>query len=122
VVLNIWDVKTGAAADSVDLVKDKALNIANIMLTEDRRHAGVVFSNSTLAIYSLTDGKLVAKEVKGVFSPEKAFVDGKRLYYSQLTGAGAVQTPNTLKALDLESGKVPWQRALKPQSTVPLPP
>ncbi len=122
IVLNAWDVKTGAAADSVDLVKDKALNIANIVLTEDRRHAGVVFSNSALAIYSLTDGKLVAKEVKGVFSPEKAFVDGKRLYYSQLAGGGKVQTPNALKALDLESRKVVWERALGPRSTLPLPP
>jgi hypothetical protein len=122
VVLNAWDVKTGTAADAVELVKDKALNIANIVLTEDRRHAGVVFSTSALALYSLADGKAVAREMKGVSSPEKAFVDGKRLYYAQLLGGGAVQTPHTLKALDLESGKVVWERALKPRSTIPLPP
>jgi len=120
--LNAWDVKTGAAAAPVELVMDKALNIANIVLTEDRRHAGVVFSTSALAIYSLTNGKLVGKEVKGVQSPDKAFVDGKRLYYSQLTGTGVGQTPHVLKALDLNSGKVVWQRALKPRSTKPLPP
>jgi hypothetical protein len=122
VVLNAWDVKTGAAAEPVELVKDKALNIANIMLTADRRHAGVVFSNSALAIYSLTDGKPVAKEVKGVSSPEEAFVEGKRLYYAELSGNRGAETPNVLKALDLESGKVVWERPLKPRSTVPLPP
>jgi hypothetical protein len=122
IVLNAWDVKTGAAADPVELVKDKALNIANIVLTADRRHAGVVFSTSDLSVYSLADGKLVAKDIKGVSSPETAFVDGKRLYYSQLTGSGAQQTPNVLKALDLANGKVVWERPLKPRSTVPLPP
>jgi hypothetical protein len=122
VVLNAWDLKTGAAADPVELVKDKAINIANIVLTEDRRHAGVVFGTSALAIYSLTDGKAVAKEVKGVSSPEKAFVDGKRLYYSELAGGRAELTPNALKALDLDSGKVVWERALKPRRTIPLPP
>jgi hypothetical protein len=119
--MNAWDVKTGAAAEPVELVKDKALNIANIVLTEDRRHAVVVFSNSALAIYSLTGGKCVAKEVKGVASPEKAFVDGARVYYSQLTGGGA-QNVNALKALDLETRKVVWEGALKAPSTIPLPP
>jgi len=122
VALNAWDVKTGAAADSVELVKDKAINIANIVLTADRRHAGVVFGTSAVAIYSLSDGKPVAKEVKGVSSPEEAFVDGKRLYYSELARDRGAETANALKALDLESGKVVWERALKPRSTVPLPP
>jgi hypothetical protein len=122
VALNSWDIKSGAAAEPVELVKDKALNIANIMLTEDRRHAAVQFSNSTVTIYSLPDGKVVAKEVKAGPSPEAAFVDGKRLYYTELAGGRGMQTPNTLKALDLESGKVAWERALKPRSTVPLPP
>jgi hypothetical protein len=122
VALNTWDLKTGAAADPVELVKDKALNIANIVLTEDRRHAGVMFSTSAVTIYSLTDGKPVGKEVKGIASPESAFVDGKRLYYSEVQGGGGMQTPVALKALDLESGKVVWERPLKPRSTVPLPP
>jgi hypothetical protein len=122
VVLNAWDVKTGKAADPVELVKDKAINIANIVLTSDRRHVGVVFGTSAVAIYSLADGKPVAKEVKGVFSPEQAFVDGKRLYYSELARGRGAETPNALKALDLETGKVVWERALKPRSTVPLPP
>jgi hypothetical protein len=122
VVLNAWDAKTGEAAEPKELVKDKALNIANIVLTEDRRHAGVVFSTSALTIYSLTDGKVVAKDLKGVSSPERAFVDGKHVYYSELAGGRGMQTPNTLKALDLENGKVVWERALKPRSTVPLPP
>jgi hypothetical protein len=122
VVLNAWDLKTGKAADPVELVKDKAINIANIVLTEDGRHAAVVFGTSALAIYSLTDGKLVAKEVKGVSTPEKAFVDGTRLYYCELAGGRGGQTPNTLKALDLESGKVVWEHELKPQRTIPLPP
>jgi hypothetical protein len=120
VTLNSWDIKTGNAGEALVLVKDKAINIANIVLTEDRRHAGVVFSNSTLTIYSLTDGKLLAKEVKGVSSPDRAFVDGKRLYYAQV-GVGK-QTPNTLKSLDLASGKLAWERALKARSTIPLPP
>ena len=91
VALHSWDVKTGVAAEAVELVKDKAVNIANIVLTEDRRHAAVVFGNSTLTIYSLINGKLVAKDVKGISAPEKAFVvDGKRLYSSQVgPGVGA---------------------------------
>jgi hypothetical protein len=122
VTLNAWDLKTGTAAAPVLLVKDQAINIANIVLTEDRRHAGVVFGTSALAIYSLTDGQHVGKEVKGVFSPERCVVDGKRLYYAQVAGAVAAQAPVALKALDLDSGKVVWERALKPRSTVPLPP
>jgi hypothetical protein len=122
IALNSWNTKTGVAGDPVELVKDSALNIANIVLTEDRRHAGVVFSNSALTIYSLTDGKVVARDVKGVSSPERAFVDGKRLYYSQLGKGPGTQTPNTLKALDLASGQIAWECALKPRSTIPLPP
>jgi hypothetical protein len=122
VTLNAWDAKTGTAAEPVELVEDKALAIANILLTEDRHHVGVVFSTSALTIYSLTDGKLVVKDVKGVASPEDAFVDGKRLYYSEQTRGGGMQSPNTLKALDLQSGKVVWERPLKPRSTIPLPP
>src|SRR5262249_62353922 len=97
--LNAWDVKTGAAADPVVLVKDKALHIANAVLTEDRRHAGVTFSTSALVVYSLTDGKPVGKEVKGVTSPESAFVDGKRLYYAEVHGGGGMQTPVARKTL-----------------------
>jgi hypothetical protein len=122
VALNAWDVKTGAAAAPVRLVKDKALNIANVVLTGDRRHAGVVFSTSALTIYSLTDGKPVGKEVKGVHSPEGAFVEGKRLYYVQQTGTGMRRTTRVLKALDLDGLKVVWGRALEPRNTVPLPP
>jgi hypothetical protein len=103
-------------------VKDKALSIANIMLTGDRRHAAVMFSTSMVTIYSLTDGKAVATAVKGVSSPEAAFVDGKRLYYAELTADRGAETPNVLKALDLETGKVVWERPLKPRSTIPLPP
>ena len=109
------DLASQHAARSAAVVHDD-------LLTEDRRHAGVVFSTSAVTLYSLTDGKVVAKDVKGISSPEKAFVDGKRLYYTELTGRGAMQTPNALKALDMESGKVVWERALKPRSTVPLPP
>jgi hypothetical protein len=106
----------------VELVKDKALNIANIVLTSDRRHAAVVFSTSTLTIYSLTDGKVAAKDVKGIMSPERSFVDEKRIYFSELSGKLGVESANTLKAIDLESGKVVWDRPLKPRSTIPLPP
>lgn len=119
VVLNAWDLKTAAAAEPVELVKDKALAIANVVLTEDRRHAGVVFSTSALTIYSLADGKPVAREVKGVSSPENAFVDGMRLYSAEPTGDGGGRT---LRAIDLKSGKPAWDRPLQPRSTVPLPP
>jgi hypothetical protein len=122
IVLNTWNARTGEAAGSVELVKDSAINIANVTLTEDRQHAAVVFGTSALSIYSLEDGKLVARDVKGVVAPDKAFVQGKRLYYSQLSGGRGVQTPNTLRALDLASGKVIWECALKPRSTIPLPP
>jgi hypothetical protein len=122
IVLNAWDVKTGTAADSVELVTDKAINIANIVLTEDRHHAGVVFGTSAVAIFSLADGKRVGIELKGVHSPERAVVDGKRLYYAQLTGGPAEQMGNFLKAIDVDTGKVAWERALKPRSMVPLPP
>jgi hypothetical protein len=121
-VLNAWDLKTGEAAAPVELVRDKAINIANVVLTEDRRHAAVVFGTSALAVYSLTDGKPVGAQVKGVHSPEKAFVEGKRLYYSRLGERGAAQTPSFLHALDLDSGKEAWQLPLKPRSTIPLPP
>jgi hypothetical protein len=121
--LQAWDVKTGAELPGpVELIKDKALNIANIVITEDRRHVAVGFSNSALTIYSLTDGKMVARDIKGVSNPARAFVDGKRLYYTQLAGGRGAQTPNELNALDLESHKVVWQRSLKPRSTIPLPP
>jgi hypothetical protein len=119
VVLNAWDLKTGAAAEPVELVKDKALAIANVMLTEDRRHAAVQFSTSALNVYSLTDGKCTAKEVKGVASPENAFVDGTRLFYVESGGAGGEQT---LKAIDLEGGKAAWDRPLQPRSATPLAP
>jgi hypothetical protein len=122
VTLHAWNRKTGEAAEPVELVKDKALNIANIVLTEDRRHAGVVFSTSALVIYSLADGKRVGNELKGVHSPEKAFVHGKRLYFSQLVGGGGRETPRALKAIDLGTGKVVWERALKPQRTILLTP
>jgi hypothetical protein len=122
IVLNSWDLKTGAAAEPIELVKDRAQSIANIVVTEDRRHVGVVFSNSSLSIFSLTDGKLLAKEVKGVSSPEKAFVHEKRLYFSK-TEAGAGKQANViLQALDLENGNLIWGRYLKPRSTTPLPP
>jgi outer membrane protein assembly factor BamB len=119
VVLNAWDLKTGAAAEPVELVKDKALAIANVVLTEDRRHAGVVFGTSAVTLYSLADGKVVARDVKGVSSPENAFVDGKRIYSVEATGNGGGQT---LRAIDLESGKTAWERPVQPRSTVPLPP
>jgi hypothetical protein len=122
VTLNAWDLKTGTALPPVELIRDKAISIANVVLTEDRRHVGVGFGNFALSVYALADGKLVGSELKGVQSPEHAFVAGKRLYYAQLTGAGAAQTPNVLKALDLESRTVAWQRDLKPRSTLPLPP
>jgi len=123
VVLNAWELKTGAAVEPVELVKDKALNIANIVLTEDRRHVAVVFNNSTLTIYSLANpGKFLAKDVKGIVSAEQAFIHDKRIYFSQLTGRGAKETPTTLKALDLDSGKVAWERDLKARSTFPLAP
>ena len=122
VTLNNWEMKTGTADDGVELVKDKAINIANVVLTEDRRHAGVVFSTSALTIYSLANGKVVAKDLKGISNPEKAFVAGKRIYFTQLNGRGAKETPNALKAIELESGKLAWECALKPRSTIPLPP
>jgi hypothetical protein len=119
VALNAWDLKTARAAAAVELVEDKALAIANVMLTADRRHAGVVFSTSALNLYSLADGKAVAKGVKGVSSPETAFVDGMRLYSVEPTRKPGGRT---LRALDLKSGKPVWDRPLQPRSTVPLPP
>jgi hypothetical protein len=117
--LNAWDLKTAAAAEPVELVKDKALAIANVMLTGDRRHAAVQFGTSAVTVYSLADGKPVASGVKGVSSPESAFVDGTRLYSAEPTGAGGGRT---LRAIDLKSGKPAWDRSLQPRSTVPLPP
>jgi hypothetical protein len=119
IFLNTWDIKTGTAAAPVELIKGKALDIANVAVTADHRHAAVQFGTSALTIYSLTTGKVVAKDVKGVPSPESAFVDGKRLYYVAQTGTAGAQA---LKAIDLESGKAVWDRAVKPRSTVPLPP
>jgi hypothetical protein len=119
VVLNAWDAQSGAAAEPVELVKGKALDIANVMLTADRRHAAVQFSTSALTICSLADGKVNARDVKGGSSPEDAFVDGKRLYYVE----PAVNSgERKLKAIDLESGKAAWDCPLQPRSTIPLPP
>ncbi len=122
VTLSSWDVKTGAASAPVELVKDRAINIATVVLTEDRRHAGVVFGTSALAVYSLADGKRVGNEVKGVVSPERAFVQGKRLYHARLAWGRPGPTPSSLEALDLESGKLLWQRPLQTRSTILLPP
>ena len=83
--------------------------------------AGVAYGNFTLKIYSLSDGKSVGNGTKGVLSPERAFVSGKRLYYAQQTG-GRGKELNMLKALDLDNGKVVWEVALKPRSNIPLPP
>jgi hypothetical protein len=119
VILSAWDIKTGAAAEPVELIKGKALDIANVALTEDHRHAAVQFSDSALAIYSLTSGKIAAKELKGVSSPEHAFVDRKRLYHVARMGNAGEQA---LRALALEDGKVVWERAIRSRSTIPLPP
>jgi hypothetical protein len=120
--LNVWDIKSGKAAPPVELVKDTALNIANIALTEDGHHAAVQFGSSAVKVYSLSSGKQVGIEVKGVQSPERAFVDGNRLYFSQMTGSGVGQIPQVLKALDLDNGKVVWERDLKPRAVVRLTP
>jgi hypothetical protein len=117
--LHAWDLKTGTAAEPVELVKDSALAIANVLLTGDRRHAGVQFSTSALTVYSLTDGKPVAREVKGISNPQNAFVDGVRLYSVEPTGAGGGRA---LRAIDLKTGKVAWERPVQPVSTIPLPP
>jgi hypothetical protein len=119
VVLNAWDLKTGKAAEPVELVKDKALALANVMLTGDRRHAAVQFSTSELTIFSLADGKAVATKVKGVSSPESAFVDGTRLYSVEPSGAAGGRE---LRAIDLKTGKTAWEHPLQPRSTIPLPP
>jgi hypothetical protein len=118
VMLNAWDLKTGAAVEPMEVVKDRAIAIANVALTEDRRHAGVVLGTSAVTIYSLTDGKLVARDVKGVSAPQNAFVDGMRLYSAEPTGSGA----RVLRAIDLKSSKTAWDRPLQPRSTIPLPP
>jgi hypothetical protein len=120
--LNTWDLKTGTAADPIELIKDNAQNIANIVITQDRNHAAVQFSTSTLTIYSLKDGKVVAKDIKAGASPEQAFVHSNHLYYTELGGGRGAETPNSLKAIDLENGKLAWERPLKPRSTIPLPP
>jgi hypothetical protein len=119
VVLNAWDLKTAAPAKPVALVKGKALDIANVVLTEDGRHAGVVFSTSAVTIYSLADGQPVARDVTGVSSPETAFVISQRLYYAEPGGTGGERK---LRAIDLRSGKSVWERPLQPRKTVPLPP
>jgi hypothetical protein len=119
VVLHAWDLKTGAQAQPVELIKGKALEIANIVLTRDQRHAAVQFSTSALALYSLSDGKLIARDVRGVPSPDSAFVAGKRLYTVADT---ANRGERVLKAIDLENGKGVWERAIKPRNTIPLPP
>jgi hypothetical protein len=119
VVLNSWDPKSGEAGKPEELIKDKALSIANIVLTEDRRHAGVQFSTSALTLFSLADGKVVAREVKGVLSPENAYVAGKHLYHVRQTGRGGERT---LEAIDLKSGTRAWEQTLEPRSTTPLPP
>jgi hypothetical protein len=118
-LLNSWDLKTGTAAEPVELVKEKALALANIVLTEDRAHAAVVFSTSSVIIYSLSDGKRVAEVVKGVSSPSNAFVDGMRLYSVESAGNRGEQS---LRALDLKAGKLVWDHPVQPRNTMPLPP
>ena len=118
IALSAWDIKTGAAEKPVELVTDKAINIANIVLTEDRRHAGVVFGTSAVAIYTLESGKGVGIDVKGFIAPERAFVNGKRLFHAKQSGGPS----HDLVAVNLETGNVQWERPLKPRSTKPLPP
>jgi hypothetical protein len=119
VVLHAWTLTKGAPAEPVELIRGKALDIANIVLTRDQRHAAVQFNTSALAIYSLANGKLVARDVRGVPSPDSAFVAGTRLYAVADT---ANRGERVLKAIDLEGGKIVWERGLKPRSTIPLPP
>ena len=64
ITLHSWDLKTGEEAPAVELVKDKATNIADAQFTLDGRHVGVVFGASR-TIYSLTTGKRVGIEVPG---------------------------------------------------------
>jgi hypothetical protein len=119
VVLESWDLKTGAAAPPVELVKDKALAIANIRLTADRRHAVVQFSTSEVTVYSLADGKAVGQRVKGVSSLEDAFVDGTRLCSAEPTGPVGGRV---LRAIDLKNGQAAWERPIQARKIVPLPP
>ena len=60
--------------------------------------------------------------MKAADSPQRAYVDGQRNYYSQLSQGTSVATPNTLLAVDLVSGNVDWQLALKPRNTTAPPP
>jgi outer membrane protein assembly factor BamB len=119
VLLRSWNLKTATAAEPVELVKDKALAIANVMMTLDRHHVVVQMSTSALTVYALADGKVVAQGIKGVSSPENAFVDSKHIYSVESTGN---RGGRALRALDLKSGKPAWQRPVQPRSTIPLPP
>jgi hypothetical protein len=120
--LNAWDIKTGKAAMPIELAKDSAQKIANIALTQDHRHAAIQFSNSAVNIYSLADGKVLGKELQGVRSLDSAFVEGSLIFFTETKGFGKMQTPQILRALDIGTGKVAWERDIKPRDTRPLPP
>src|SRR5262249_48330779 len=123
VTLRSWDLKTGEEGPTLELLKDKATNIADVTLTQDGQHVGVVFSTSR-AIYSLQSGKRVGTEVAGFTLPaDRVFVDGNRAYFTHTTAIRpGPANPAVLQAFDLNAGKVAWEQPVKPRNTTPLPP
>ncbi len=124
ITLHSWDIKTGEEAPAIELLKDKATNIADARFTLDGRHVGVMFGQSQ-AIYSLTTGKRVGIQVPGftLMQMDRTFVDGNRAYFTQTNGTRLGQAaPTVLRAFDLEAGKVAWEQPIKPRNTMPLPP
>jgi hypothetical protein len=123
VTLHSWDIKTGEEAAPVELVRDKATNIADARFTQDRHHVGVVFATAR-AFYSLTTGKRVGIESPGfTIQMDRVFVDGNRAYFTQTKGSGPARaTPTVLCGFDLNTGKSAWEQPIKPRNTMPLPP
>jgi hypothetical protein len=131
-VLDRWDLKTGKHQESRTLLEGGA--IANALVTLDRRHilASTVSGNKQLCrMFSV-----ISQETKDIPLPAQfgggwtPSVIGSRMYDADLGKKADEQrnqwvlVPRTLKARDIESGKVFWELPIRPAAIYsgPLPP
>jgi hypothetical protein len=131
--LKRWDLSSGKELEAKELVKGKSL-WPQIGL--DGKH---VFVHQALVKEHLPDGDYVfwvfdlesGEQVAELpyETMESPTVLGRRLYYAVVKpakgggpGFGVMEQPRALKAVDLKTGKVDWERPLAPRKFYPPPP
>ena len=126
--LKRWDIATGKAKDSVELITGKELFLivpgggthlfVHQALPKDKLPDG----DYAWWIFSLETGKSVGKIA--FEQTMELVVVGPRVLYA-VNGAGkglppgTFEQPRTLKAVDLKSGKALWESPLEPIKTLP---